>query len=93
MKEHVGAIRCLEVHPNFDVLISAGDAKFLMLWDINTGALLKRIHRNPINVNQLVVSARHLILAGPGDPGQLAVYDFQHALTDKDIENEAKYFS
>merc|ERR1712130_250856 len=30
MKEHVGAIRCLTIHPNFPVLISAGDAKFLV---------------------------------------------------------------
>ena len=36
MKEHVGAIRCLQFHPFFDVLISAGDAKFLMIWD-NSG--------------------------------------------------------
>lgn len=93
MKEHVGAIRCLQIHPNFDVLISAGDAKFLMIWDINSGTLLKRIHRNPISVNHMVVSPRHLILAGPADPGQLAVYDFQHVLTDQDKENETKYFS
>ena len=41
----------------------------------------------------MVMSARHLILSGPGDPGQLAVYDFQEELSDEDKNNERKYFS
>ena len=86
MKEHIGSIRCLQIHENFDILISAGDAKFLCLWDINNGELLKRVHRNSINVNQMVTSPTHLILAGPNDPGQIATYDFQEKVFFEEIK-------
>ena len=39
MTEHVGAVRALQFHPHFEVLVSAGDAKFLVIWDSNTGRL------------------------------------------------------
>ena len=39
MKEHVGSIRTLHYHPYYEVLISGGDAKFLMLWDSESGTI------------------------------------------------------
>ena len=39
MKEHVGSIRTLHYHPYYEVLISGGDAKFLVLWDSESGTI------------------------------------------------------
>ena len=39
MKEHVGSIRTLHYHPFYEVLISGGDAKFLVLWDSESGTI------------------------------------------------------
>ena len=58
----LGAIRCLEIHPYFDVLVAGGDAKFLSIWDHKTGKLIDRIHRNPLNVDKMVVTSKLLII-------------------------------
>ena len=41
MKEHVGSIRTLHYHPFYEVLISGGDAKFLVLWDSESGMIFR----------------------------------------------------
>ena len=93
MKEHVGAIRCLSIHRNFNVLISGGDAKSLLIWDISSGKLLKKFHRNPISVNRMVLNSRYLIVSSPSDPGQLVSYDFYNELNQSDKDSENLYFS
>lgn len=79
LREHVGAIRSLQYHPNFDVLVSAGDAKFLCLWDGITGRFIKRFIRNNINIHLMALSSRHIVIASPASPGKLVSYHFHHS--------------
>ncbi|CBY22064.1 unnamed protein product [Oikopleura dioica] len=88
----LGAIRCLEIHPYFDVLVAGGDAKFLSIWDHKTGKLIDRIHRNPLNVDKMVVTSKLLIIAGTGSPGQIATYNFNLGLGSEYHEKETAFY-
>ena len=56
-----------------DRLISAGDCRRILVWNVRYGSLLHQINRQPIRVKEMVVTDRLVVTSSPDIPGQAAV--------------------
>jgi len=74
LREHIGVVRCMKLRR--DMLITSGDQKKIIVWDVSCGKLLNVVHRNPTLVHILVVSDTKLIAASPEAPGVVTVMSY-----------------
>ena len=72
---HVGIVRSLNLGVG-DRLVSAGDCRRVLVWDVRRGVLLHQIHRQPILVKEMVVTHRLVVTSSPENRGVVAVIAF-----------------
>ncbi|MBN3285336.1 FBXW7 protein, partial [Polyodon spathula] len=71
---HIGVVRCL--HLLKGRLLSGGDRKKILVWDVSTGQLLNCVHRNPSLLHAWCVSDTRIVTASPEPPGTLTVLSY-----------------
>lgn len=71
-------VRCLVVD-DWKV-VSAGDKRRLIFWDLESIGESKTLHRQPSLVHCLWASDTRVVTASPDMPAGLAVLDFDHPL-------------
>ncbi|XP_076804174.1 uncharacterized protein LOC143448357 [Clavelina lepadiformis] len=72
--EHIGVVRCIKLRR--DMMISSGDQKKIIVWDVKEGKLLNVVHRNPSLVNLMWVDDTKLITVSPEAPGVVTVLSY-----------------
>ncbi|XP_043929670.1 F-box/WD repeat-containing protein 7-like [Protopterus annectens] len=72
--EHIGVVRCLHLHGNR--LVSGGDRKKIVVWDVQAGMLLNVVHRNPTLLHKWWVNETRIITASPESPGTLTILSY-----------------
>ena len=69
---HVGIVRCLSLGAE-DRLVSAGDCRRILVWNVRSGTLLHQIHRQPILVKEMIFDERFVVTSSPESRGVVAV--------------------
>ncbi|XP_078726788.1 uncharacterized protein LOC144943292 isoform X2 [Lampetra fluviatilis] len=74
LREHVGVVLCL--HLLRDRLVSGGNRKKIVVWDVKNGRLLNVVHRNPSLLHRMWVSETAVVIASPEAPGTLTLLTY-----------------
>ncbi|KXJ26868.1 F-box/WD repeat-containing protein 7 [Exaiptasia diaphana] len=72
--EHIGIVRCLHLTNNR--LVSGGDRKKIVVWDIKSGKQLNVVHRNPTLLHVMWADETKLITASPEKPGTITIIKY-----------------
>nr|CAB3245449.1 F-box/WD repeat-containing protein 7-like [Phallusia mammillata] len=74
LKEHIGVVRCMTLRR--DMLVTSGDQKKIIVWDVEKGKPLNVVHRNPTLVHNMLVNDTKLIASSPESPGLVTILSF-----------------
>ena len=69
---HLGVVRLLRLHPRCeDRLLSAGDFRCVLVWDLRKGTLLHQVHRQQISVKELFLGDAYFVTSS--HDGEIAI--------------------